>query len=305
MICLQVEGKLILTPWSYVTTQELALTHPRDTTTDGIFGLHMLGSQHYVVVMPSLVKQFFLKRPTTLSGEDFVIWIMHKYFGDGGAAKEIGTEKFQTVHRTLNSLMKEPFLSSATAKTVQLVQEKTAGMISLSAGGQQVWEEHANIVSDGDTADVDLFPLTMDYIAEISANALLGHQFMDNNPCVTRDLWIFDSGFNAFLTGIPYVTPGLSKARAARARLQAAFLDYNTAILDTIHGRSVEERWNDLSDVSETMRIRTKALESVNGSEAFSIAQNLAVYWGLMVNVSHTSTRIMFVYSACRVCASV
>jgi len=41
-------------------------------TKDGVFGIHMMGSNHYMVVMPSLVKQFFLKRSSVLSSDDFI-----------------------------------------------------------------------------------------------------------------------------------------------------------------------------------------------------------------------------------------
>lgn len=80
-----------------------------------MFGLY------YMVLMASLTKQFFLQRPTVFSSDDFLHWIHEKYFDDGGASKRISPDAFHTVHRTLNLLMKEPFLSTATEKTVELV----------------------------------------------------------------------------------------------------------------------------------------------------------------------------------------
>ncbi|KAG4428088.1 hypothetical protein IFR05_016428, partial [Cadophora sp. M221] len=106
-------GHAVEFAWSF----DDLLAKGRDTTKDGIFGIHMLGSNHYMVLMPSLVHQFFSKRSTVLSGEDFIFWIFSKYFGDGGATANIGSGKFKTVHLTLNSLLKEPFLERATVKT--------------------------------------------------------------------------------------------------------------------------------------------------------------------------------------------
>ncbi|KAG0648054.1 hypothetical protein D0Z07_5857 [Hyphodiscus hymeniophilus] len=78
------------------------LAKGRNSTKDGIFGLHMLGAQHYMVLMPSLTKQFFLQRPSVLSSDEFIFWIYDKYFGDGGASRRIAADDFHTVHRTLN-----------------------------------------------------------------------------------------------------------------------------------------------------------------------------------------------------------
>lgn len=118
-----------------------------------------MGVQHFMVLMPSLTKQFFLQRPTVLSSDDFLFWIHEKYFGDGGASRKISADDFHTVHRTLNSLMKEPFLSAATEKTVELVEERTPKMLSVSPtlNQQPQWEQAANAVVNGYHNEVDLF----------------------------------------------------------------------------------------------------------------------------------------------------
>lgn len=55
--------------------------------------------------------------------------------------------------------------------------------------------------------------------------------------------------------------------------------------MDTMNGKQVEGKWSDMSDISETMKIRLQAMQSVDAEEGFAVAQNLALYWGLMVNV--------------------
>ncbi|KAL5324197.1 hypothetical protein ACEPPN_008741 [Leptodophora sp. 'Broadleaf-Isolate-01'] len=266
------------------------LAKGRDTTKDGIFGIHMMGSKHYMVLMPSLVHQFFSKRSTVLSSEDFIFWIFSKYFGDGGATANIGSKKFQTVHLTLNSLLKEPFLERATEKTGRLVERLTPGLVGLDEREGREWAEVGNVVRIGDgdrmMAEVDLFPLLMNYVADVAANVLLGDSFLKNNPGITQDLWEFDSKFNALLTGIPVITPGLAKAKAARERLKCAFSEWNHAAMDTMNGKQVEGKWSDMSDISETMKIRLQAMQSVDAEEGFAVAQNLALYWGLMVNAN-------------------
>ncbi|KAK0107288.1 hypothetical protein ONS95_003987 [Cadophora gregata] len=241
-----------------------------------------------MVLMPSLVHQLFGKRSTVLSGQDFLGWIFTKYFGDGGATANMDSKMFQTVHQSINSLLKEPFLSSATEKTVRLVETHTPTLISFGskATAQAVWESMANIVRDGKSAEVDLFPLMMNFVADVATNVLMGDAFLKNNPGITQDLWEFDSKFNALLNGIPGIAPGLGKAKAARKRLNSAISEWNHAAMDTMNGKQVDEKWTDMSDISESMRNRLVSLQNIDAPEPFAIAQNLAIYWGLMVNAN-------------------
>lgn len=260
------------------------LAKARDTAKDGVFGLHMMGKEHYMILMPSMVRQFFLQRPTVLSSDDFLFWIHEKYFGDGGTSRKMAADDFHTVHRTLNSLMKEPFLSTATQKTIELVEERTPEMLSLSPtpNHHPQWQQVAHSALGGDHVEVDLFPLVMNFVAEIAGTALMGKAFLENNAGIFQDLLTFDSGFNAFLTGVP--TPTLATAKGARSRLNQAFKEWNHALGTVLKGDDPEFKWRDMSDVSETMRIRTKALQTIKPPVEFSVASNLAVYWGLMVN---------------------
>lgn len=135
----------------------------------------MMGSKHYMVLMPSLVHQLFGKRSTVLSGQDFLGWIFTKYFGDGGATANMESKRFQIVHQSLNQLLKEPFLSKATEKTVRLVETQTPILISFGSKlpAQKEWESVANVVRDGKLAEVDLFPLMMNYVADVATNVLM------------------------------------------------------------------------------------------------------------------------------------
>lgn len=252
-----------------------------------MFGLRMMGSQHFMVLMPSLVKQIYAKRQTVLSSEDFIFWIFTKYFGDGGAAANIGHNNFQMVHQTLNSLLQEAFLSKATAKTVRLIEDNTPHLLSFASNsaGQHEWEKTSKVVLHDSSAEVDLFPLLMNYVADLATNVLMGDTFLKNNPGITQDLWVFDSYFNTLLSGVPFITPGLGKAKAARTKLMSAFFEWNNAVLDMLNGRDLEFKWRELSDVSETMRMRLKAMQRIQSSDAFNTSQSLALYWGLMVNV--------------------
>ena len=249
----------------------------------------MMGNKHYIVLMPSLVKQFFVQRPSVLSGDSFLHWIHEKYFGDGGASGRMPEHDFHKVHSTQGMFMREPFLSTATATTRSLVEERATSMIRLSSDAekQSVWERSANVALVGEkSAEADLYPLIMDFVASSAGVALMGHAFVENNPGILEDLWAFDSSFSALLTGLPSLIPKMARARAARTRLQAAVKEWNDAVTAMLAERDPGPKWNDLSDVPEAMRLRVKALRDTNSEDIFASASTLATYWGLMVNAN-------------------
>lgn len=82
------------------------------------------------------------------------------------------------------------------------------------------------------------------------------------------------------------MTPKLSKSRAARARLNAVFVEWNYALSKTLRDEDPGYKWRDMSDVSETMKLRIKTLEGIKSSDYHNAANNLAVYWALMVNAN-------------------
>ncbi|OCL03495.1 cytochrome P450 [Glonium stellatum] len=246
-----------------------------------------MGNKHYIVLMPSLVKQFFVQRPSVLSSDSFLHWIHDKYFGDGGASKRIPEHNFHKVHSTFNPLMREPFLSTATARMRSLVEEQVIGLIHLPSdtGKRGLWERFANFALVGEkSAEADLFPLVMSFVASIAGVPIMGLAYVENNHRVVEDLWAFDNAFGALLAGLPGLTPKLVKARAARTRLLAATKEWNEAVAAVLEGKDPGPKWKDLSDVPEMMRLRVKTLRDTNSEEIFASVSNLAVYWALMVN---------------------
>jgi hypothetical protein len=244
----------------------------------------MMGKNHIMVVMPSLVKENFVQRPTVLTSNDFISWIHEKYSDDGGECGRLASADFQAVHHTLNNLMKEAFLSTAANRMTELIEKSIHQLISFSAdpAKQLHWERLGHAVPEGDHVEVNLFALMMNYIGDIEVKKA----FFENYPNVLDDLWVLDNAFNALLSGAPPVTKKISVARASRARLIGLFVEWNQAVTKTLNGEDPGFKWRDLSDVSEVMKIRLKALERIGSSDIHNAATNLAVFWGLMVNAS-------------------
>jgi hypothetical protein len=145
-------------------------------------------------------------------------------------------------------------------------------------------------VLDKEGVEADLFRLAMDYVADIAGMVLMGEAFHKNNPGIIEDIWWFDSGFGALLTGIPGVTRGMGKAKAARTRINAAILEWYRAVVAKLAGEYPGLKWGDLSDVSDVILVRTRALLAVNAEDSMAVASHLAIYWGLLVN----SNKVIF-----------
>ena len=75
------------------------------------------------------------------------------------------------------------------------------------------------------------------------------------------------------------------KAKAARTRINAAILERHCAVVAKLAGKDPGSKWGDLSDISETILVRTKALLAVNAEDSMAVASHLAIYWGLLVKV--------------------
>lgn len=249
----------------------------------------MLRAKHYIILMPSMAKKFYRQSSAVLSGDDFLFWLYDKYFGDGGANQRLPAAHFHSIHKALSSMLKDPFLSKATAKTQRLIEERTPRMVSFASNPaeQNQWERFADVsVRDKESVEADLYRLTMDYVADITSNTLMGEAFPKNNPGLYNDVWTFDEGFGTLLWGIPGITRGISKAKAARERLSTAIMDWHRALVSTLSGQDPGPKWGDLSDVSEPMLARTKALMAANAEERAALTTQLGIHWSSLVNLN-------------------
>jgi hypothetical protein len=114
----------------------------------------------------------------------------------------------------------------------------------------------------------------------------MGHAFLENNPNALPDIFNFDSSFSTLLLGLPSITLGVFKAKAARSRLNTAIEEWNKTVTAKLNGHDIACKWGDLSDVCETIKLRLNALQAIGSDPSFSTASNVALYWGLIVNAN-------------------
>lgn len=259
----------------------------------------MAGKVHNILFGPSLAKILFEQRPSIASSEDFIYFTMENFFGDGGPMRNMGRRlAFKEVHGTLNELMREPFLGRATVKMVRSIEQNMANFVSFSESivDQASWERASDVVSTGSppTAEADLFHLVRNFVGHHATAILMGSAFMENNPDILQDLWMWDDKYNSMLLGMPPVIPGMAPAYGARARIQKAMIEFHQAFVDSEQDRDPGYRWQDLSDVSDVIRGRIEAWQRWHEPVLVSGVADMALLLAMNVNSNNVVFWLLF-----------
>jgi hypothetical protein len=156
----------------------------RKSTTDSIFAIVLAGNKHNVVTAPGCTKQILNQR-SALSKRGLSYYILNKFFGDRGAGRNVDPEVlFGDIARQLHGLMREPFLSNATAVIVRALEQRAPNLV-LFAGSwvdQTMWERAARlevVPSSVPTAEASLFPLVRNFVGDLACEVLMGRDFME------------------------------------------------------------------------------------------------------------------------------
>jgi hypothetical protein len=156
----------------------------RTSTTDSVFAVVIAGNKHNIVTAPGCTKQILNQR-SALSNRDLIYYILNKFFGDGGAGRNVDPEVFfGDIAKQLYGLMREPFLSNAIAVTVRCIQNRTPNLVSFAESwvDQTMWERAAHVeVVPGPvpTVEASLFPLIRNFVGDLACEVLMGRNFME------------------------------------------------------------------------------------------------------------------------------
>ncbi|TVY84389.1 hypothetical protein LSUE1_G001842 [Lachnellula suecica] len=257
------------------------------STKNGIYGLQTLGAQYYVVLMPSLVQQYFAQRPSILSGDDLLHLVFDKSFGDGGAAKRLLPEEFHTTQPAHGA-------NDEGAISVRCYQQNHSVCGGIYAEDRILLFRSRQPDGVGETHQSYIrreFSLSGPLLAD---NQFRG-AFFDNNPGSLQDLWLFDGSFSDLLYGLPSFTSKGRAALAARTGLSTAMNEWRSAFINMLKGQDNEYKWADLSDIPEFLRSRYKVQQDLKVDDRYAVAFDLSLYWGLMANAN----KIIFWMLAC------
>ena len=232
----------------------------RDESKDGVVSLRVFGQKHYVVVMPSLIKQVFAQREAVLSNRSMAYHLAKNLFWDGGVTAKI-PELYGHITSNLEILLTESALMEAANRTASQVGMSISSLISFNreTSEQNLWERGSNLkILSGKLGDaeveVNFFHLVTRWTYWCATPAIFGQVFLDQNPSVMDDLFVFDEEFPSFLAGLPPFNTKLIRARSALHRSKEAIKAWYAAFDAVEDGRDPGPGWGDMQDINELVR---------------------------------------------------
>jgi hypothetical protein len=255
------------------------------------FGIVMGGQKNNIITAPSLARQILFDRHAPINMDAFIYHVMRTVWNDQGTMKAIEPAMlWGEIHSALVGMLRESFVSRAIKGTVEGLQERTWNLVSGSRSwvDQAVWERSGGvqIISGSDSsgskpfiAEANLHFLLRDFVGDLATNVLFGHNFVENNPDILRDLWHMDSKFNLFLAGLPSWWPGMAGPSQARERVVHAVEEHHTALAKYLDGEDPGSQYSDLSDVSSVIVDRLKAFRKAGTTPRGYGTGNAAILW--------------------------
>ena len=254
-----------------------------------MFSLLLFGRRHHLISMPSLAKQLYSQRSTTVSSDELFYHVLERVFGDNGTTRMVPREEYMSeLHGQSEILLREPELGSMTDRMTRAYEERVPSLVTRPPRekGYTIWERCARVsLVDETSINADLYSLINYSMGDIAARILMGRVFVDSYPSLLEDMNILDNAFGSLLAGIPAITPGVRRAKSARLRLKAALRPWVEAVVRYEQsGGDFSASDGDLSDVSVTIRSWTANFHEIGAHLDAIVASSLGFLSGILVN---------------------
>ncbi|KAM0434013.1 hypothetical protein ACHAPT_003957 [Fusarium lateritium] len=244
-------------------------------------------SKHQIFVhLPDMDR--LMARPLhTLSAEPVQYTLFTRVFG--GVDSPGLKKKLQASWRDLLCPIERLFLNDGAATAAIQgadVAYRASRLVTLAPGqDRKRWELSADvrIISPG-VAEANLQSLARDFGACTATPLLYGKDFLDGNPRLLDDFWIFDNDlFPLLMIGVPSWAPFkmVRQGLRARSRILAAIEGLYRRIDQHQQGQPVD---SDMSDVHEALFARNTVYEREGWSFEERAAGDLATFWGQNAN---------------------
>ncbi|PWY65313.1 cytochrome P450 [Aspergillus heteromorphus CBS 117.55] len=272
--------------WNHVNLIQKA----RESMKEPVFGILMGGTQHQVVVSPSLVKSVFAARGT--NSTDLINYALEKIFGDRGVIRTLNAVDHHALNHSLpNLLMREPFLSEGTTAATRLIEREVPNLVTncQSIVDQTLWERGSQAeVVEGEGAlacEVNLFALIRRFVGHITTAIFMGESLVEVYPTLLEDVFTLDNQFVPLSMGIPRLAhPGVSAAHASRKKLLAALTAYHHAFVLWDDGIDPGLKFRDLDDISGPVKERIRKCKGLGLSARASAPVHLSLLWAMNGN---------------------
>lgn len=223
----------------------------------------MLNGQKYTIMTaPSLVGQLEAADGLELSSEIRKYKLRH-FFGSSISGSN-WEEVLALYNHDRTTLISRNELSSSQKHidTMSRALERTVyDLISFNESwiDQSSWERRSKTIVQAGSATaaaVSFFPLIESYVGEISITALLGRNFLENNPGFLDDLYLWNWKGTSFMKRIPLFLPQMSGPAAARDRVLRSLRRFRDILTPSIPFNNPGSDWGDLTDVSPIINER-------------------------------------------------
>jgi hypothetical protein len=253
--------------WSFATGGQQFLSRSSREYKLGAFAIILRGQKYTILTAPSLAGQLEDTDGLDLSSE-VRQYKLRNFFGNrtsGSSSKE--TLACYNTDRTMLAGRSGILRTQKHIKKLVGALERTVyNLISFNESwiDQSSWERASKTIVDINSnavAEVSFFALIEHYIGEVSTTALLGRNFLENNPDFLDDLRLWNSKGTSFMKQVPLFLPRMSAAAAARERVLRSLRRFRGTLSAYTAGDDPGSGWSDLSDVSALFTERVIPLE--------------------------------------------
>jgi cytochrome P450 len=273
------------------------LSKARDTYTSGIFALNLGTTTHNIVFSPPMGGLLMNQKHSIADMDSVGKYILMAVFGyptsKASMAKyDQATPALQACYK---HVLSEPSLSEMVQRTIDTTKRNIANLVTFSESkvDQLEWERtsHAETItmpSGHLVVEVSLKPLIRDFIACNANPALIGSDFVNNNPNFFQHLWDLDSGFKWLATGLPawLPIPQLWRAKLARNRAFATVREWEVAMQRAVDGKDAGHEWQDLHNVGPVLTQRLDVYRQFDFTMDERAALDLCLLWAMNANTN-------------------
>ncbi|KAF2719864.1 putative P450 monooxygenase [Polychaeton citri CBS 116435] len=269
----------------------------RSKYADGMYALNFGGTVHNVMYTPGLATALLNQKTSNADSEHVSNTLMKTIFGFPKAEQAKYDAALPEIMACYKHLLSEPELGNMVQKTASRICTHIADLVTFNASpvDQMLWERSSSsrpVASSSDdppsAVEASLLPLIRDFIAHTANPAIMGSNFIQNNPGFFDDLWSLDRGFLFLAAGVPrwlpFLFPNATRAHIARRRMLSSLRTYHSAMEKYYNGDNPGQDWQDLDDVGALVKARMEVYRKYEWSLDARAATEQALLWATNAN---------------------
>ncbi|KAF1985993.1 hypothetical protein K402DRAFT_454673 [Aulographum hederae CBS 113979] len=233
----------------------------------GAFEIQLFGRKHVIAYSTPIIEGVVLRDDDAVRSNYLSSLIRRNIFK---MSPKLAAKKSEDAGESFESVMQALQRSDEIANVMSKAFERTLpDLVSFMPTliDQHPWERLTTVTpfeGSPPTVETSLYPLIQSYLTHITATALLGAEFLENNPSLPADLHTMAAALPLLLTGLPrwIPLPRLTTAHIARHRLLTSLDTFHVALANHLSEtpQAPNSGYRDLSDTSSYITTLTTTL---------------------------------------------